>query len=94
MERKVSCRVEEIVLREQKKHLVDVGVPGHGPGEGAGPGHGLADVHLAAARLPHLHLHRAVRGDVLTPGQMFALGWPLLLVVYLSSLILLYQRYI
>ena len=69
MERKVSCRVEEIVLREQKKHLVDVGVPGHGPGEGAGPGHGLADVHLAAARLPHLHLHRAVRGDVLNTGS-------------------------
>ena len=85
------------MLREQKKHLVDVGVPGHGPGEGAGPGHGLADVHLAAARLPHLHLHRAVRGDVLTPGQMSASGRPLhllLLLYYLFSLILLYQRYI
>ena len=69
-ERRVNCRDSTVLrLKEQKKHLVDVGVPCQGPGEGAGPGHGLADVHLAAARLPHLHLHRTVRGNVLNTGS-------------------------
>ena len=47
-------------------HLVYPRVPLELPGEGAGPGHGLTDVNLALAGLPHLDHHRALGGDVLT----------------------------
>ena len=36
------------------------------PGEGAGAGHGLTEVNLTVARLPHLDDHRAPGRDVLT----------------------------
>ena len=50
-------------------HLVDGLVPVQGPGERAGPGHRLGDMHLGLAGPPHTNLHLALRGNVLTHVQ-------------------------
>ena len=55
----VAGAVEEVVAAVQQDGSEE-------PGEGAGPGHGLTDVNLALAGLPHLDQHRALFGDVLT----------------------------
>jgi len=44
------------------------------PGEGADPGHRLAHLHLAAHRILHPHLQRAVGGDVLANVEETLVG--------------------